>query len=135
MANLPAQPKSVLVVDDSADYLSFVQLFLEAEGFRVDTALSTDAMQAMLRARMPDMVISDVRLPGYEAFAALNLLRADLRTRAIPVLLCTAALQEVDESADRLRAEGVEILFKPFDIEVLLDHVRRLTSVREMPVV
>ena len=135
MANLPAQPKSVLVVDDSADYLSFVQLVLEAEGFRVDTALSPDAMQAVLRARMPDMVISDVRLPGDEAFAALNLLRADARTRALPVLLCTAALQEVDEAADRLRAEGVEILFKPFDIEVLLDHVRRLTSVREMPVV
>ena len=133
MVDLPARTRNILVVDDSADYVSFVQLFLEAEGFQVDTALSTDAMQQMLRSRTTDMVISDVRIPGDEAFAVLNILRADTRTSNIPVLLCTAALQEVEESSERLRQEGVEILFKPFDIEVLLDYVRRLTHVQVAP--
>jgi DNA-binding response OmpR family regulator len=129
----PAQTRNILVVDDSADYVGFVQSFLEAEGFQVDTALTTEAMQILLRSHTPDMVISDVRIPGDEAFAVLNILRADARTSGIPVLLCTAALQEVEESSERLRQEGVEILFKPFDVDVLLDHVRRLTRMQEAP--
>lgn len=133
MVDRPARTRHILVVDDSADYLSFVQMFLEAEGYKVDTALSTNAMRDLLRSRTPDMVISDVRIPGDEAFAVLNLLRADAGTNSIPVLLCTAALQEVEALSERLREEGVAILFKPFDIEDLLDHVRRLTRVQEAP--
>jgi DNA-binding response OmpR family regulator len=133
VVNLPAQSKKILIVDDSPDYLSFVQQFLEGEGFQVDTAESTDSMLTVLGTWTPDMVISDVRIPGDAAFAVLNQLRSDDRTRAIPVLLCTAALQEVEESAEHLRREGVEILLKPFDIDVLLDKVRRLTHATEMP--
>jgi DNA-binding response OmpR family regulator len=118
--------KRILVVDDSVEYLNFMQLLLSAEGFHADVASSMVAFSEQLRDARPDLVISDVRIPGQEAFAVLTLLGDDERTRAIPVLLCTGATQEVEEQSERLQQAGVDVLFKPFDIEELLDRVSRL---------
>jgi DNA-binding response OmpR family regulator len=118
--------KRILVVDDSVEYLNFMQLLLSAEGFQVEAASSMAVLSERLRDGAPDLVISDVRIPGQEAFAVLTLLTGDERTRQIPVLLCTGATQEVEEQAERLRQAGVDVLFKPFDIEELLNHVSRL---------
>jgi DNA-binding response OmpR family regulator len=126
MTSLPPVGKHVLIVDDSVEYLNFMQLLLAEEGFRADTAPTTDALQHQLLTALPDLVISDVRMPGQDAFAVLDLLHADARTATIPVLLCTGAVQEVEEQADRLKQQGVEVLFKPFDVEELLSRVSRL---------
>lgn len=121
--------KRILIVDDSVEYLNFMQLLLDAEGFEAWIAPSTAVMQDHLRDATPDLVISDVRIPGNGAFAVLDLLAADDATRRIPVLLCTGAVQDVEEQAARLKRDGIEVLFKPFDIEVLLDRVCRLCGV------
>lgn len=121
-----ATGKCILIVDDSVEYLNFMQLLLDAEGFEARIAVNPLAMQEALKLQAPDLVISDVRMPGSGAFAVLDLLHADAGTRHIPILLCTGAVQEVEEQADRLRRDGVDVLFKPFDIEVLLDRVTRL---------
>ena len=118
--------KHILIVDDSVEYLNFMQLLLSGEGFQAEIAATTTVMQDQLRRSRPDLVISDVRMPGNGPFAVLDLLAADERTRHIPVLLCTGAVQEVDQVADRLKRDGIEVLFKPFDIEVLLECVSRL---------
>src|SRR5262249_5094114 len=118
--------KRILVVDDSVEYLNFMQLLLNGEGFQAEVAASMTALEEQLDAAPPDLVISDVRIPGHDAFAVLALLDGDERTRHIPVLLCTGAPQEVGEKSDRLQRPGVAVLFKPFDIEDLLTHVSRL---------
>ena len=127
-SSITASPtgKHILIVDDSVEYLNFMQLLLHGEGFEAEIAATTTAMQEQLRQNRPDLVISDVRMPGNGPFAVLDLLAADERTRHIPVLLCTGAVQEVEEAADRLKRDGIEVLFKPFDIEVLLECVSRL---------
>ena len=132
MTTLPPAGKHVLIVDDSVEYLNFMQLLLAEEGFRADTAPTTDAFQHQLTAALPDLVISDVRMPGQNAFAVLDLLHADTRTATIPVLLCTGAVQEVEEQADRLKQQGVEVLLKPFDVDELLSRVSRLCGLNEV---
>jgi CheY-like chemotaxis protein len=124
--NGPQTGKHILIVDDSVEYLNFMQLLLGAEGFRAEIASSVPAMEQCLGGLTPDLIISDVRMPGNGAFAVLDLLRSNEQTKSIPILLCTGAVQEVEERADRLQQERIEVLFKPFDIEVLLDHVTRL---------
>jgi len=124
----PAE-KHIFVVDDSVEYLNFMQLLLTAEGFRADTACTTDALRDLLRAGRPDLVISDVRMPGHEAFAVLELLNGEDGWRGIPVLLCTGALQEVQAQAQRLKRDGLDVLFKPFDIDDLIARVHRLCGV------
>lgn len=128
MDNAPSTEKSVLIVDDSVEYLNFMRSLLEGEGFRAAVASSTAALQDQLRADLPDLVIADVRLPGEDAFAVLDLLAANERTATIPVLLCTGAVQEVEAGAARLQQEGIEVLFKPFDIDQLLCLVTRLSG-------
>jgi CheY-like chemotaxis protein len=126
LENGPPTGKQILIVDDSVEYLNFMQLLLGAEGFRAEIAPSVSAMEEFLGTLTPDLIISDVRMPGNGAFAVLDFLRTNERTRGIPVLLCTGAVQEVEEQSDRLKQEQVEVLFKPFDIEVLIDRVNHL---------
>ena len=118
--------KHILIVDDSVDYLDFMRLLLDAEGFRAEVASSTAALQEQLQRGCPDLVISDVRMPGQTPFAVLDVLEGDERTRRIPVLVCTGAVQEVQEFAERLKRDRLEVLFKPFDIDDLLQCVGRL---------
>lgn len=124
--------KHILIVDDSVEYLNFMQLLLGAEGFRAEIAPSTAVMQECLERSRPDLIISDVRMPGDGAFAVLDILRSDERSRDIPVLLCTGAVQEVEEQSGRLMFEGIDVLFKPFDIEVLLERVGRICDAESL---
>ncbi len=132
MINASPTGKHILIVDDSVEYLNFMQLLLGAEGFRAEIAPTTAALKERLGDGQPDLVISDVRMPGNSAFAVLDLLRTDERTRAIPILLCTGAVQEVEDQAERLKRDGVEVIFKPFDIEVLLDSICRLCGLERL---
>lgn len=132
MSDASPAGKSILIVDDSVEYLNFMQLLLGAEGFQAEIAPTTAAMREQLRGSLPDLIISDVRMPGNGAFAVIDLLKADERTRNIPVLLCTGAVQEVEEQRDRLTRDGLDVLFKPFDIEVLLNHVSRLCGMESL---
>lgn len=131
MSGLTAGSKRILIVDDSVEYLNFMQLLLGSEGFQADIAVSTEEMRVYLGNHAPDLVISDVRIPGQDAFAVLDHLQADERTRTIPVLLCTGAVQDVEERAAHLRACGTPVLLKPFDIDDLLRCVRRLCAVAD----
>ena len=132
MNNVAPTGKHILIVDDSVEYLNFMQLLLGAEGFHAEVAPTTTAMQEQLHRLMPDLVISDVRMPGDGPFAVLDLLSADERTRQIPVLLCTGAIHDVEKQADRLKQQGIEVLFKPFDIDVLLERVTRLCGLESI---
>src|SRR6266540_46790 len=98
----------ILVVDDAADFLGFMKTLLGSEGYAVEVAQSAPALRERLAMQRPDLVISDVRMPGLDAFAVLDLLAADEKTRDIPVLLCTGAIQEVDAARDRLAQAGVD---------------------------
>ncbi len=118
-------PRRILVVDDAPDFLGFMETLLTSEGYAVAVAGSAPALRERLLIERPDLVIADVRMPGLAAFAVLDLLAADAKTRDIPVLLCTGAIQEVDEAAERLRRAGIEVLIKPFDIDDLLQLVAR----------
>lgn len=118
-------PRRILVVDDAPDFLGFMETLLTSEGYAVAVAASAPALRERLLIERPDLVIADVRMPGLAAFAVLDLLAADSKTRDIPVLLCTGAVQEVDEAAERLQRDGVEVLLKPFDIDDLLMRLAR----------
>lgn len=116
----------VLVVDDSAEFLAFMQALLTSEGFTVDVAKSVDHARERLGRCLPDMVISDVRLPDTVPFGVLDLLQAEPKTDSLPVLFCTGAVQEVEEAQERLRGPHIDVLFKPFDIDELLSRIHRL---------
>lgn len=126
-------PRRILVIDDSPEYLGFMETLLTSEGYAVAVAGSLPAVRERLALARPDVIISDVRMPGAPPFAVLDLLDADEKLRAIPVLLCTGAVQEIDAAERRLRDAGLDILLKPFDIDDLLARVNTLLDRARRP--
>jgi two-component system, NtrC family, nitrogen regulation response regulator GlnG len=115
----------VLVVDDDDAYRAFMHLLLTDEGYDVALAPSIAAASRCLRAAPPDLVIGDLRMPGAPIFALLDLLDAE-PTRAIPVIVCTGAADQLDAAKARLGGRRGEVLLKPFDIDDLLACIRRV---------
>jgi two-component system, chemotaxis family, sensor kinase CheA len=87
----------ILVVEDSVTSRTFLQMVLEQDGYRIDTA--TDGMQAfgMLKEHKFDMVVSDVDMPRMNGFTLTEKIRADNRLSSIPVILVTSLDSRKDE--------------------------------------
>jgi DNA-binding NarL/FixJ family response regulator len=110
--------KRLLVVDDDPGLLLAVSDTLRAEGYEVATARrGADALVRVAEA-LPDLIISDIRMPGMDGYQLLRNLRSNARTRLVPVIFLTAK----DETADRIQGfqTGVDAyLTKPFESEEL----------------
>jgi two-component system response regulator GlrR len=113
---------NLLLVDDDADLLKLLSMRLHAAGHRVTTVESAEAALTQLAVARPQLVVSDVRLPGRDGLALFD----EIRTRypALPVILLTAhgTIPDAVEATSR----GVfSYLTKPFDGKALLDKVNQ----------
>ena len=114
----------IMVVNDSMEFLQLMEELLTGEGYDVSLVETGAGTRAAAKQIRPDLLILDVRLPDMNGFEVLNLLRLDPDTQAIPVLLCTAAVRDVQAQEAVLRERGVPVLFKPFDLDDLLTAIR-----------
>ncbi|WP_240641513.1 response regulator [Nocardioides ferulae] len=117
---------SVLVVDDDDDVREITQIALEAiGGWNVLAASGGQEGFELALEHLPDAVLLDVMMPGLDGPATFRLLRADERTREIPVVLLTAKVQVGDRQVwDDLDVAGV--ISKPFDPMTLATEVSRI---------
>ncbi|MGE0333059.1 MAG: sigma 54-interacting transcriptional regulator [Ramlibacter sp.] len=113
-------PPRLLVVDDDADMLRLLSMRLTAAGYRVSAVGSAEAALAQLDIERPQLVLSDVRLPGRDGLALFDEVRA--RHPSLPVILLTAHGTIPD--AVEATARGVfTYLTKPYDARELLDKI------------
>jgi two-component system, cell cycle response regulator DivK len=109
----------VLLVEDNEKNMKLLRDVLTVKGYVVLEA--TTGEEAVMRAAEddPGLVLMDVQLPGIDGVEALRRVRADVRTRRIPVLALTA--QAMDGDRERFLAAGFDgYLSKPVDIVELL---------------
>lgn len=126
MATAP-QTQRILVVDDDQALADMMQEALEGAGYRVTVCAQSERALPLIATEPPDLVILDVRMPQVGGLDILDHLRADPRTHAIPVLMCTAAFSgDRPVWQDEMARRGATILFKPFALDQLLDQVRAL---------
>jgi CheY-like chemotaxis protein len=108
-------PKLVLVVEDNEKNLKLVRDILQYRGYRTVEARTAEEGIELARAHVPDLVLMDIRLPGMDGMAALEVLRAEPRTAGIPVVAVTASV--MPEERDRFRAAGFDgFIEKPIDV-------------------
>jgi CheY-like chemotaxis protein len=107
----------ILVVDDEQSVLELLKVNLTADGYEVLTA--SDGKEAIMKAQSeePSLIFLDVKMPEMNGWEVLRILRADERTRNIPVVLITALPESISNqlTSHILKADG--FLNKPFDPE------------------
>jgi DNA-binding NarL/FixJ family response regulator len=111
--------KRLLIVDDEPKLLRAVAVTLRAENYIVITARNGAEALVSINQSIPDLVISDVRMPGMSGYHLARVLRSNARTELIPIVFLTAK----DEREDRLAGFRIGVdayLTKPFDPEELL---------------
>ena len=122
----------VLVVEDDPETRRFYMGVLAAEGFLTHEA--HNGFQALAKAieSPPDLVLTDIAVPGIDGIELCRRLRADARTRSVPVLAVTG--YEDRRYPDRVMDAGANrVLLKPLDPIVLVAEARQLVS-KEIPV-
>jgi DNA-binding NarL/FixJ family response regulator len=111
--------KRLLVVDDDPGLLRAVAETLRAEGYEVTAARRGAEALGHVAQSLPDLIVSDIRMPGMDGYELVRNLRASARARLIPIVFLTAK----DETADRIAGfrSGVDAyLTKPFEPDELL---------------
>ncbi|RSS50701.1 response regulator [Streptomyces sp. WAC06614] len=117
-------PGRVLVVDDNKVIRQLIKVNLELEGFEVVTAADGAECLEIVHRVGPDVVTLDVVMPRLDGFGTAARLRADPRTRDLPLVIVSACTQYEVETGI---AAGVEaFLAKPFEPAELVRLVRRI---------
>lgn len=110
----------LLVVDDDADMLRLLSMRLQAAGYRVSAAASAEAALAQLELERPQLVISDVRLPGLDGLALFD--EVHRRHPSLPVILLTAH-GTIPDAVEATRRGVFTYLTKPYDSKELLERI------------
>jgi two-component system phosphate regulon response regulator PhoB len=114
---------TVLVVEDEPQIQELVAINLEHVGHRVLRASSAEEAESAIRAELPDVLVLDWMLPGESGLAFARRLRADERTRDLPILMLTARAMEQDKLSG-LEAGADDYLTKPFSPKELAARIK-----------
>lgn len=124
------QAPRILVVDDHPTIAGLMSQLLTQRGYDVVTAADAGQAEAEVRRQAPDLILSDVRMPGKSGYELCEELKADPATRLIPFVLITG----LSDSADKVRgieAGADDFLNKPVLAEELTARVKSLLRVKE----
>ena len=131
---IPADPAgkragTLLVVEDNDDIRTFLTSRLDAEFDIIAESTGEKGWERALES-IPDLIISDIMLPGMDGLQLTQRVKADLRTSHIPVILLTAQGQ-MDQRIEGTRAGADAYLTKPFNTTYLLEILRTTLANRE----
>ena len=129
--------QQILIVEDEADIRELLRFNLEREGFSVLEAADGNEGLKLARQHMPDLMLLDVMLPGFDGFEVCRRLGAQSETANIPVLMLTARGEEMDRVVG-LSLGADDYVVKPFSVRELMLRIRavlrRGTRSSESPV-
>ena len=122
--------KKILIVDDAEDTVELLKKRFRSEGY--DTAEAYNGEEALQRVPeyIPDLVVLDVMMPKIDGYEVCQRLKADEKTKYIPVLMLTAK-GEVEHKVRGLNIGADDYMSKPFDYKELSARIRSLLSIRE----
>lgn len=114
----------ILVVDDERSLVEVLAANLEREGFEVLTAFDGQDGLRQARVKLPDLIVLDLMLPVKPGLEVCRELRADPRTRDIPIIMVTAKAEETDELVGFAMGAD-DYVTKPYRMKVLVQRVKK----------
>lgn len=113
----------VLVIEDDADLQVIFYETLQLKGFQVLLASDGKIGLWMAEELMPDLIVSDINLPGMNGYEVLKCLRQNSKTVNIPFIFCSGEAQS-DYASKGMLLGAKAYLIKPVDVNVLIDTVK-----------
>jgi signal transduction histidine kinase len=121
----------ILVVEDTPSSLELLSELLTQAGYTVRPAQEGRMALRSAQVRPPDMILLDVRMPGIDGYEVCRRLKADDRTREVPVIFLSA-LREADDKLKGFQLGAVDYIAKPFQPEEVLARVRTHIELRRL---
>jgi two-component system sensor histidine kinase/response regulator len=125
------QVADILVVDDTPENLNLLIEILSVKGYDVRPAGSGEFALSAARLKPPDLVLLDIKMPFMDGYAVCEQLKADEKTRNIPVIFISA----LDQTADKVKAfqaGGVDYISKPFQAAEVLARIETHLMIRHL---
>lgn len=116
-------PASVLIVEDEPAIAELLAVSIKHAGYHPLQARDVEGANLLVSEVLPDLVVLDWMLPGTSGLVFLRRLRADSRTREVPVIMLTARTEEED-SVDGLEAGADDYMAKPFSPKELVARIK-----------
>lgn len=124
-------PKHILIVDDSASQRLKLQHDLEKNNYIVSEAEDAEAALLEIGLRKPDLIISDVVMPGMSGYEFCKKIKSDEKTREIPFILLTS-LSEPEDIIMGLESKSDNFITKPYEEKELLSRINYVLMNDEM---
>jgi CheY-like chemotaxis protein len=113
----------ILVIDDSNTNVVLLEAILSGMGYFIETAMSVKEANQIMAKQLPDLILLDLLMPKVNGYDFLKEIKADEKTRNIPVLVISAVTDS--ENVRKTLAMGaVDYIKKPVDIQALVEKVK-----------
>jgi two-component system, OmpR family, response regulator VicR len=129
-ANMNAKLKSILCIEDEPEMIDLIRLILGRRGFDVKGANGGVEGLKMIRQEMPDLILLDLMMPDMDGWEVYQQIKADEKTKGIPVIVVTAKAQSIDRVLGLHIAKVDDYIAKPFSPQDLLTSVERVLQSR-----
>lgn len=122
--------KTILIADDARFFVELEKTFLRREEFTIITATSGEEMLKATFTSLPDLVFVDLYMPGLNGDECCRIIKADPRTKHIPVVIVTLSGKE-DDTSRCWKAGCNDMLFKPINRERFVSMARKYLQIVE----
>ncbi len=122
MNNNNNNQKNILIIDDIPENLRILDQTLTKRGYRVACAKNALMAEIKLHNSLPDLILLDIKMPDIDGYELCKRLKADDRTREIPVIFLSA-LDDVFDKVKAFEVGGVDYITKPFQLQELLARI------------
>jgi len=112
----------ILVVEDYPPALEFMSTILTKAGYQVRVSIDGENALDSVQAKLPDLILMDINMPGMSGIDVCRLLKDDLETKNVPIIFLSA-LEEIDLKVKALEAGGVDYVTKPIGSSEILARV------------
>jgi len=126
-----ANLKSILCIEDEPEMIDLIRLILGRRGFEIKGADGGVEGLKMIRQELPDLILLDLMMPDMDGWEVYQQIKADEKTKNIPVIVVTAKAQSIDKVLGLHIAKVDDYITKPFSPQDLLNSVDKVLKSKE----